>query len=194
MTLENQGERIEMLEEVRAYHDATNPWVTVFFDRVRFPNGREGFYNRIVEVGGRTGVVILPLSAGMVGLVRQYRYPISQGVWEIPRGFGESGIPKQDMLMEMMEETGLEVESFHCLGSMYPNSGLLASSVEIFAVTVKHASSDDRQQKEDGEISEFQWVPVQNVLEMVLSGAITDSFTMCAILRAQVHGILPTLP
>lgn len=170
-------------------HDGANPWVTVFLDRVRFPNGKEGFYNRIVEVGGRKGVAILPLRDGAIGLVRLYRYPIGRGMWEIPRGFGKSTRPRQDMIAEMMEETGLAVATSESLGIIYPNSGLLSNSVEIFGVTVKSAVSDDHVR--DSEVSEFQWIPVNVVLEMIRSCEITDSFTMCAILRAQVQGLLP---
>jgi len=73
--------QIITIEERLVYSDVKNKWVKLYFDRVRFPNGKDGYYNKIVESEGKEGVVILPIAQGHIGLVRQFRYPISADVY-----------------------------------------------------------------------------------------------------------------
>lgn len=40
---------IERIEEILEYASPENPWLRLYFDKVRFPNGSEGRYNRVVE-------------------------------------------------------------------------------------------------------------------------------------------------
>jgi hypothetical protein len=74
------------------------------------------------------------------------------------------------------------------LGTIYPNSGLLASEVQLFAVVADSAVSF--QSSAESESTEFQWFPLSDVLAMVNSGEIGDAFTMCALLRAAGRGLL----
>lgn len=48
---------------------------------------------------------------GKLALVRQYRYPVGEGVWEIPAGGIEPGeTPTEAAVREVREELGVEVE------------------------------------------------------------------------------------
>ena len=42
------NDKIRQLEEVIAYSDEENKWIKLYFDKVKFPNGSTGRYNRIV--------------------------------------------------------------------------------------------------------------------------------------------------
>lgn len=175
---------IKRLEEILAYAVPENRWIKLYFDRVKFPGGTEGRYNRIVECDGRIGVAILPLHDTYVGLVRQFRYPIGGFHWEIPRGFGGENGAAAQALTELREETGIEArtEELIDLGTIYPNSGLLSSEVHLFAVVTE--SFDAHPTSPDSESAEFRWFPVIEVLALVDSADIKDAFTMCALLRA----------
>ena len=181
--------QIITIEERLVYSDVKNKWVKLYFDRVRFPNGKDGYYNKIVESEGKEGVVILPIAQGHIGLVRQFRYPISADVWEIPRGFGETDNTEADAAREFLEETGIMMlpDNFINLGPVHPNSGILSSIVRIFAAIYRRFPP--LAIKADEEISEFMWLQYSDVLSKIAAGAITDSFTMAALLRAQLKGL-----
>jgi 8-oxo-dGTP pyrophosphatase MutT (NUDIX family) len=181
---------IMRLEEILAYSQPENPWVKVYFDKVKFPGGSEGRYNRLVECDGRTGVAILPLCGSRVGLVRQFRYPIGRFQWEIPRGFGGEGGAVVQALIELREETGIiaPAKDLIDLGTIYPNSGLLASEVQLFALITDSLGS--RTTGTDLEVTEFDWFPISEVLSLANSGVILDSFTLSALLKAAVRGLV----
>lgn len=178
---------VEQIEEIAVYREADNPWVQLYFDRVRFPDGTIGRYNKIVERGGKRGVAILPLAPDRVGLIRLYRYPLGTHVWEMPRGFGEEDTIESDAVRELKEETGLTPARLLPLGFLNPNSGLLASTVALFAAVCEdHTAPTSRL---DSEVTSFHWKTRNAVLEMIVRDEIRDAFALAMILRAQCAGI-----
>ncbi len=179
---------IRTIEKRLVYDDPMNRWVKLYFDRVQFPNGSQGFYNKIVEGTGVPGVAVLPISVRGVGLVRQHRYAIDRDVWEIPRGYGDSDDPSREAKRELVEETGLHAIELIPLGPMHPNSAVFATVVELFAARCNPeggvASSDGN------EDIEFRWFPVAEALRAAESGTITDAFTLSALLRGKLRGLL----
>lgn len=182
--------KIRRLEEILAYGSPNNPWVKLFFDKVKFPNGEIGFYNRIVESEGKSGVAVLPLIERKIGLVRQYRYPVNEDLWEIPRGFGESFNPVEDARREFFEETNIDLppSSFVSLGTVHPNTGILASEVALFLVNCSAPSLQSNFFSD--EISELAWMDLEKVTEMIAVNKIRDSFTIVALYRARLLGHL----
>jgi ADP-ribose pyrophosphatase len=180
--------KVDMLEEVLAYADAENRWVRLYFDKVRFPNGKQGRFNRIVEGAANAGVAILPYTKSQIGLVRQFRYPVSEEVWEIPRGFADTSDLEANARRELVEETNLQPASLRNLGQVHPNSGLLSAKVYIFAA---HFESPEHSRPNDlDEVSEFRWFPCHKVIEDAAGGAIKDVFTIAALFRAMHLGLL----
>lgn len=163
-----------------------SPFLAVHFDEVRFPDGSTGRYSRIVENEGRLGVAVLPLHEGRLGLVRVSRYPVGALLWEIPRGHGQSDDPRADAARELAEETGCAADQLTPLGSVHPNSGVLATEVALFAASVEQPDGAAA----GAEVAEFRWWPVADVLAAVASEAITDAITLSALLRAQTLGLL----
>jgi ADP-ribose pyrophosphatase len=179
---------VERVKVVLAYGEADNPWVKVFFDQVRFAGGAAGRYNRIVEGGGRTGVAVLPLWRGSIGLLRHYRYPVDAWMLEIPRGFGESRRSKVEALRELREETGLVPDRVVDLGRLHSNSGLLAGTIRLFAALF---DSPPRQlQATDGEASGLAWFAWDELAGLVAADRITDALTLAAVTKAMVAGLL----
>jgi len=82
-----------------------------------------------------TGVAILPMCEGGIGLLKIYRHPIQGDSWEIPRGFIENGenVP-ESALRELEEETGLSCASsdIKFLGFVTPDAGILAARVQVY--------------------------------------------------------------
>ena len=83
-----------------------------------------------------TGVAILPVCRGKIGLLKIYRHAVQNDSWEIPRGFVEEGeADVVSALRELEEETGLtcarsEIKS---LGFVTPDAGILAARVHVYA-------------------------------------------------------------
>jgi ADP-ribose pyrophosphatase len=121
---------IKRLEEVLEH---ANSWLRLYVDRVRFPNGDEGRYNRVVTGKGFGGVGILPLSVqGRIALVNIFRYPIGQSEWELPRGMiGEENNAEDDARRELYEETGLAAEQLDLIGTFFPNTGVTTTRMHI---------------------------------------------------------------
>ncbi len=83
-----------------------------------------------------TGVAILPVCKGKIGLIRAYRHAIRGDSWEIPRGFTERGEGDlNSALRELKEETGLacEASEIKSLGYVTPDAGILAARLHIYA-------------------------------------------------------------
>mgnify|MGYP001794134631 CR=1 FL=1 len=182
------NDKIRQLEEVIAYSDEENKWIKLYFDKVKFPNGSTGRYNRIVEKDGKPAAAILPIKRGKIGLVNQYRYPIDRFLWEIPRGFGESYETLEEAKRELEEETGFVAEQATELGIVHPDSGILASKVQLFAVVLDQA----QQQPEllDNEVNVFQWFYAEEIYSQIAQAKITDVFTICAVFRARERGLI----
>jgi hypothetical protein len=101
----------------------------IFFDELT-SEGRTTIRDYLVVAPKRvasnlvTGVAILPIVDGKIGLIRIYRHPIGQYSWEIPRGF----IDRQEVSAsaagrELKEETGLDCksEAIRSLGFITPD-------------------------------------------------------------------------
>ena len=82
-----------------------------------------------------TGVAILALYEGRIGLLQVYRHPIEGDSWEIPRGFVDQGeTPLLAAQRELEEETGLQCDGalMSSLGLVTPDAGIFAARVELF--------------------------------------------------------------
>ena len=180
---------IEMLEEIIEYSSPENPWVRLYFDRVRFPNGKEGRYNRVVEGEIGQGVAVLPMTMNdSVGMIRIYRYPIGRLQWEIPRGFCTSIMtPQENAQRELEEETGIMSDDIVHLGTIFPNSGVLSTEVNVYLA--RHATARPTPiGAEQGAIMETRFFSPKEVKEMVVNGLIQDAITLSALALARVQG------
>lgn len=112
----------EKLKTVASYHGVI---VNVRLDEARLPDGSTA-KREVVEHPG--GVTVLPLEAdGTVWCVRQYRYPFSRTLLELPAGKLEPGeAPERAAARELSEETGLSAGRLQYLGANFTSPRLLA--------------------------------------------------------------------
>ena len=117
-----------------------NSRFSVFFDELAC-QGRPSASDYLViapkQVTGNlvTGVAILPVCEGKIGLLKIYRHAIQNNSWEIPRGFIEEGENAQiSALRELEEETGLSCDSdeIKFLAFVTPDAGILAARVQVY--------------------------------------------------------------
>ena len=128
-----------------------------------------------------TGVAILPIVDGKIGLIRIYRHAIRQYSWEIPRGF----IDQQEASVsaagrELKEETGLDCKSegIRSLGFITPDGGILAARVQLFAAL----NCEKTQQYAPAEIGhrELQFFNFEEVEKMIFNSDVQDPSTVIA--------------
>lgn len=182
------GSKIRTIDEQLVYSDPNNPWLKLYFDRVEFPDGTRGRYNKIIEGTGVPGVAVLPISTIGVGLVLQYRYAIADHVWEIPRGYGDSADPASEARRELLEETGLQPVELVDLGTIHPNSAVLATRVGLFAAKCKPAQA--KPTIDGHEQLEFRWFAIEEAMTAVETGKISDAITLSALLRARLRSLI----
>lgn len=174
---------------VEVYADPDNPFVRVYRDRLTLPDGSERRYNRVVENAGRAGVVVMPIHAGKVGLVTQYRYPVDAVCVELPRGFGEGGSALANAMRELREETGLApaAADFIDLGPLHPDSGLLAGEVHAFAVVVADIAGARVQDLD--EVRSCNWYSRSDLDAAIADGSLRDAFTLATVAKARARGL-----
>lgn len=117
-------------------------YISVCRDAVRFPSGRSGTYLRIVPADRPVtpvGVQAVLWTGSAYVLVRNYRHATRRWEWAFPRGFLPEGVlPAEQAVREAREEFGtIVVHDRRLLGSVAPDSGLLATSVEHWLLTVE---------------------------------------------------------
>jgi len=181
--LDDQAPPITTDEQVLAY---ANPYLSVYDDRVRLPDGTPGRYLRIVERDGMPGVAALALHAGRIALVKVFRYPIGSWEWGIPRGFAHSADPVESLTAELLEELGAVPARIEPLVVVTPNSGILASRVHIFLAHYEQASE---QPIDVGEVGEVRWPTLTALAAEVAGGGIQDAFTLAALGAYYARGL-----
>ena len=117
-----------------------NSHFSVFFDELECP-GQTSSPAYLVVAPKRsrdnlvTGVAVLPICDGKIGLIKAYRHAIQGDSWEIPRGFIEGGENVLvSALRELEEETGLSCDrsQIKFLGFVTPDAGILAARVQVY--------------------------------------------------------------
>lgn len=153
----------------------------VMRDTVRLPGGHESVRERIEHIGA---VCVIPVTEdGMVYVERQFRYPLSQVITEIPAGKLDS--LTEDRLeaakRELREETGLEAGKWIDMGLFYPAA---AYSDEVITMYLARDLKQGQQELDPDEFLDVKKVPLSRLVEDVMNGKIPDAKTQVAVLKA----------
>ena len=148
-------------------------------DTVQLPNGAIAQREYVEHIGG---AAILPIDeADNVLLVRQYRYPYRQVLYEIPAGKLEHGEqPTVTALRELEEETGYTADSLRYYGVFLPSPGYTNEKLHLYVATQlqKRAVHLD-----EDEFVDVVRLPLGKVVQMVLDNTIKDGKTCYAVMR-----------
>lgn len=157
-----------------------NPWIAVREDQVVRPDGNPGLYG-VVE--STPSVFIVALSAAdEVLLVTQDRYPTGTASVEVPAGNAGHEDPLAAAQRELQEETGYVAASWTPIGVLESMNGICTELQHVFlARELTYAGGDA--QAEDG-ITDARFVPLDEVLERIRGGAITDGQSVSSLLLA----------
>jgi len=160
-----------------------SPWIRVREDRFRHRKGAEGHY--VVCGFQRTACGVLALDdQDRVVLVGQWRYPLEAYSWEIPEGGGDvSESPFEAIRRELAEETGLSAQTWEPLCFFHPSNA--STEEEVFLFLATGLSPVEGHHPEESEELLLHREPFQDCLRRVLSGEMTDSLTVMALLSLQ---------
>ncbi len=163
-----------------------NPWIRVLHDDVTRPDGSPGIYG-VVHFHGRAVGVVAVDEAGRVLLVGQYRYTLDRYSWELPEG----GVPEGEDLLEgarreLAEETGYRAAEWRELGRLD-----LSNSVtdETGVLYVAEGLTAGAPQPDATERLSMRWVSLEEALDLVDAGVITDSMTQIGLMRVALERV-----
>lgn len=155
--------------------------VKLYKDSIELPTGQKSF-REIVKHSG--GVVILAYKENKILLVKQFRYPMKEVLYELPAGkleYGED--PFEAAKRELEEETGYCAGKWTDLGFVYTSPGY--SDEKLYLYKAEDLNYTHRH-PDEGEILEPLEIEEKEVIAMIGNGKINDAKTLCALLRAKI--------
>lgn len=163
----------------------TGKVLNVDIDRVRFPDGSEGELEIVRHSGASAVVPFLSDPAGndpQVMLIRQYRYAAEGYLYEIPAGRLDAGeSPEECARRELVEETGCTAARVEPLTTIYTTPGFTDERIHLFMAVGLTMGDHSR---EADEFVETVPMPLSRALDLIGTGEIKDSKTLCALLFA----------
>lgn len=136
---------------------------------------------RVREIVRHPGSVsILPVEGDRVYLLKQYRYPIDDWIWEIPAGTLEEGeSPEECAIRELEEETGFKAGRLERMFEAYLIPGYGTEKMTFFL-----ASELERGEMhpEPSERIEVHGMKLDEALTKVRNNEIVDAKTIAALL------------
>lgn len=156
----------------------------VYSDEIVLPNGHKSKREYIKHVGA---ACVVPVDdEGNVIIEKQFRYPFSKVLTEIPAGKLDSKAePHLDAaLRELKEETGYSAEKMIYLGEFYPTC---AYSDEIIHMYLATGLKKGEQKLDDDEFVGVEKMPLEELVAEIMKGNIPDGKTQTAILKAYYY-------
>ena len=153
---------------------------SVKVDAVNLPNGKQASREVVVHPGA-VAVVAVNENDELL-LIKQFRYPVGEVIWEIPAGKLEKGeSPIICAKRELAEETGHGAEQWKHLSTFFTTPGF---SDEIMYIYLASDLITDKKTADDDEFIELHYVPFAEALRMIANGEIKDAKTIAGILLA----------
>jgi ADP-ribose pyrophosphatase len=149
-------------------------------ETVTLPNGVTVELEILKHPGASAVVPVHP--DGSITLIRQYRHAAGGMIYEVPAGKLDPGEdPATCAGRELTEETGLVAGTLRHLTTIHTTPGFTDEVIHLYVAT---ELSEAEAHPEGDEVIERHTLPAAQVHEMIRSGEITDSKTICAVLLA----------
>ncbi|ADQ14811.1 NUDIX domain-containing protein [Halanaerobium hydrogeniformans] len=148
-------------------------------DEVEFCNNIQSVRELVEHSGGVS--VLAENDEGKVLLIKQYRYPVDEVIYEIPAGKLEIDEEIVECASrELREETGYQAEEFSELYRFYPTPGY---STEVIYIYKAKGLSYVGTELEEGEYIEVVPKSRKELQELLKNGELKDSKTLIAVLH-----------
>ncbi len=148
-------------------------------DKAELPNGNIAD-REVVEHPG--GVCVAALTEDDCLLfVRQFRYPYSEELLELPAGKRDPGeAPLNTGKRELKEETGCTAKHFRSLGRVYPTPGYIDEVIYLYLAT---DLTQGQTNPDEDEFLVIEKIPLTDAVRMVMDDTIPDAKTQIAVLK-----------
>ncbi|MEV5281899.1 NUDIX hydrolase [Streptomyces sp. NPDC051994] len=152
-------------------------------DDVVMPDG--SVHQRDYQVHPGSVAVLALDDEGRVLVLRQYRHPVRQRLWEIPAGLldvpGEN--PLHAAQRELYEEAHVKAEQWHVLSDVYTSPGGSDEAVRIFlARNISEADGERFEVAEEEADMELARVPLGDLVRGVLAGELHNNCLAVGVL------------
>ena len=149
-------------------------------DIVILPNGNTGIREWIKHPGAVCCIPILP--NGKVALIRQYRYSVKKVMIELPAGkLDIKETPVECAFRELEEEIGYKAKKLTFLTNIHPAIGFANEKMWLY---LAENLVKTNQKLDSDEFLEIIPTKLEDALEMVWNGAITDVKTIIGLIWA----------
>jgi ADP-ribose pyrophosphatase len=109
-------------------------------------------------------------------LVRQFRLPAEQELWELPAGRIDPGeSPLEAAKRELREETGYEAKQWVPLASYWASPGYVDEKMNLFLAL---GLTEGKQEPMEDERIELAWFGKEQLAQMIREGEIKDGKTL----------------
>lgn len=145
---------------------------------VELENGNQAFRDIVYHNGGVCVVAID--KDDNIYLVKQFRFPTGQELYELPAGKLEKGEDSKDAgLRELEEEIGFTTDKLELLSAFYPTPAYCSEKIYIYQAGELIKS---QQHLDEDEFLTIVKIPFSEALEMAMTGKIVDAKTQIGIL------------
>lgn len=148
-------------------------------DEIELEDGHRSVREVVFNSGG-VSVLALDKDENII-MVKQFRYPSKEELYEIPGGKQNEG---EDFvasgLRELEEESGYTSDNAQYFGYFYPT---VAYASEVIHLLLAKDCYFTKQHLDEGEHVSVEIIPFKKALEMVFDGTIKDGKTIVAILK-----------
>ncbi len=152
-------------------------FITVCKDNVLLPDGSTSTREYITHPGAVA--VLALLDNGKLVMERQYRYPLHREFIELPAGkIDDNEHILECAQRELLEETGYVAKEWIHLTTAWPCIGYADERMEYF---IARGLTHEGSQLDDGEFLEVFELSLEEALEWVRAGRISDSKTIVGL-------------
>jgi 8-oxo-dGDP phosphatase len=156
----------------------------VMTDTVSMPGGRAAKRDIVTHVGS-VGVVALD-DQGRVVLVRQYRHPVGDYLWELPAGLMDvQGEPLEAAAArELAEEADLVASDWRLLADLHTTPGASNEVIRLFlARGLSPAPAGYVREDEEADMT-VRRLPLDEAVDMIFRAEITNGPAVAGLLAA----------
>jgi ADP-ribose pyrophosphatase len=181
----DEGGSARVLSHERRYDGKV---LALDIDEVEEPGGVRAI-REVVRHRGSVAVLAVH-DDGRLVLVRQYRYPVGESVWELPAGRLDPGeTPEQAAARELEEEVGLRATRLEPISFFFTTPGFCDERMHVYRAT---ALTEVPARPEEDERIEARSVTLEEAWQMIRRSEIREGKTLVALLleieRRRIHG------
>ncbi len=172
---------LKIINSEKIYH---NKHADVIVDTLAFKGKQwEQVY---IQKPFKDAVGILPIDEKGIYLVKQYRHPIGEDLWQIIMGSLEKNYsPLQTAQIELKEEAGIYADNLSVIGEIFADPGISSQKTTIFLAEGLHFTTPTPSFTEMNiELKHFTY---NQINDMIKNNDISCGYTLSALLLTHKH-------